>query len=60
MEGSYLQLFMVQGVPILEGISDGNDCTVDILVKAQVPIIFEGIPGGDNCTDGHPEDKIRL
>ena len=31
--------------------------TVDIFVK--VPIIFEGIPGGDNCTDDPGVEAIR-
>ena len=36
MKGPISNLFMVQGVPILEGISGGSDCTVDIFVKASI------------------------
>ena len=36
VKGPISNLFMVQGVPILEGISGGSDSTVDILVKASI------------------------
>ena len=43
-----------EGCYINEGIPSGSYLAVDIFVK--VPIIFEGIPGGDNYSDGNKED----
>ena len=42
-----------KGCNYIEGIPSGGYCTVDFFVK--VPIIFEGIPGGDIFSDGNEE-----
>ena len=64
-EGLYISLnkfcdqvnHIFEGCYYNEGIPVEVTVTVDIFVK--VPIIFEGIPGGDNCTDDPGVEAIR-